>query len=94
MMSGMDAPPPAAPEEPKLPWYFGTGFLVFLALSIGPCMLPLVWLHPRMSRVKKAVFTTIIGAASVALAALSLYSYRLGMRYCMDPAFLESILGR
>ncbi len=44
----------------KAPWYFNTGFLVFLFIGMGPLMLPLVWLHPAYSKRTKVIATVVI----------------------------------
>lgn len=42
-------PPPALPvvREPALPWYLSTSFIVLMFLTLPPCALPSVWLHPK-----------------------------------------------
>ena len=44
----------------KTKWYFRGTSLFISFLVAGPFMLPLVWLHPTYSRVKKAVLSLII----------------------------------
>ncbi|MFH1724912.1 MAG: zinc ribbon domain-containing protein [Elusimicrobiota bacterium] len=51
----------------KVSWYFRRGSLVVSFLLVGPFMLPLMWLHPEMSKEKKAVWTTVIVAVSAVL---------------------------
>ncbi|GAA5120161.1 hypothetical protein GCM10023212_13350 [Luteolibacter yonseiensis] len=47
----LDGPrqPPALPDRPgeRLPWYFGTTFIVLMFLSLPPLALPSLWLHPK-----------------------------------------------
>ncbi len=56
---------------PRERWFFRPGFMVFTFLCAGPFMLPLIWLHPTMSRRSKGVWTAVITAVTVALAWLS-----------------------
>ena len=56
---------------PRDPWCYRLGFMVFLFLCIGPFMLPLVWLHPSMSRRKKTFWTALIATVSAVLAWVS-----------------------
>ena len=46
-------------STPPLPWYFRTTPLVILILSIGPLALPLIWLHPKLSKIWKITITLI-----------------------------------
>lgn len=54
--------PPALPvgREQALPWYFRTGFIVLMFVSMPPFALPSVWLHPKMHVVWKLVITAAI----------------------------------
>ena len=54
-------------QKEATPWYFRTTNLVLTFLFIGPLMLPLIWLHPRMSRPRKLGLTLIITIVSVFL---------------------------
>ena len=54
------ARPPSLPVPAKLPWHFKTSVIVLIALSIPPLALPLVWLHPKMSKGWKIGSTVII----------------------------------
>ncbi|MDE2237505.1 MAG: zinc ribbon domain-containing protein, partial [Elusimicrobia bacterium] len=55
------------PASPRVAWYFSTANLVVSFLCVGPLMLPLIWLHPRMSRDKKLAVTLFVAALSAAL---------------------------
>ena len=46
--------------ETKVKWYFSTSFIIAMICFIGPFALPLVWLHPRYSLLKKIVITVIV----------------------------------
>ncbi len=52
------APAPAA--GPAMKWYYKNTSLAVLFLCVGPLMLPLVWLHPKFSRIVKIVLTAAI----------------------------------
>ena len=41
-------------------WYFKTYWLVLLSLSIGPFMLPLIWMNPRFGQNQKIIISIII----------------------------------
>ena len=47
----------------RIPWYFGTSFIIIAFLCFGPFALLLVWLHPVYSLKKKIIITalTIVG---------------------------------
>ena len=47
-------------RTPKVKWYFKTSFLVIAFLCVGPLALPLVWFHPRYSKVAKIIVTIMI----------------------------------
>ena len=47
-----------------VPWYYRSGSLLIAFLLVGPVMLPLVWLHPRMSRGRKTAYTALALAAT------------------------------
>ena len=40
-------------------WYFKTNWLVLLFLTVGPLMLPLIWLNPRFSQNQKIIIIII-----------------------------------
>ncbi len=51
-------------KKPKEPWYFKTSLLVISFFCVGPLMLPLLWLHPRLNKIAKVVISLIIIVAS------------------------------
>ncbi len=53
------------PRSEKLPWYFSTSIIVLAFLSLPPIALPLVWMHPRCTRLTKIILTVIIVAVSI-----------------------------
>lgn len=46
-----------SPAGADLPWYFKTSTLVFGFLLLGPLVIPLIWVNPRYSPIKKIVLT-------------------------------------
>jgi len=44
----------------KVEWYFKTGNIIVSFLFVGPLALPLVWFHPRYTKVTKIVITVIV----------------------------------
>ena len=51
---------PSVPAPEKLPWHFRTTVIVLTALTLPPLALPLIWLHPKMSKAWKIGNTVII----------------------------------
>lgn len=53
--------PPALPNgrDPALPWFFKTGFIVLMFLTLPPLALPSVWLHPKLHLVWKLTITAL-----------------------------------
>ncbi|MDP2653931.1 MAG: zinc ribbon domain-containing protein [Candidatus Omnitrophota bacterium] len=52
-------------NKPKsAPWYFNSGFLLLAFCTVGPGVLPLIWLHPRYSKLTKIILTALIAVAS------------------------------
>ncbi len=47
-------------KKPQGKWYFRTQALVIAFLCAGPFVLPLVWLNPNLSRVKKIMITIVV----------------------------------
>ena len=60
----------------KQPWYFKKRSLVVAFLCVGPLMLPLVWIHPSLSRTRKIFWTVVISAASYFLIVSTLESMK------------------
>jgi hypothetical protein len=52
--------PVSGPVGNPQPWYFRTGFLVMLFLSVPPAVLPLVWLRPKTHLVWKLLVTLAV----------------------------------
>lgn len=48
------------PAADGLKWYYRTTFIVIMLASVGPFALPLIWWHPRMTSVWKAVVTLAV----------------------------------
>ena len=75
-------------------WYFKTYWLVLLSLSIGPFMLPLIWMNPRFGQNQKIIISIIIITLTYFLGMIfmksvySLYKYYNLMRY-----LLHSMIG-
>ena len=64
------------PKAEKVPWYFGAANLVVAFAFVGPLMLPLLWLHPKLSKEKKLLFTALIAAVSVWLGFMAANAFR------------------
>ena len=58
---------PSLPKEKKVPWYFNQSSLIVSFLVTGPFMLPLVWFHPKMSRIAKICWTVLIIGVTAAI---------------------------
>jgi hypothetical protein len=56
--------PPALPRggDHALPWYFKTPFIVLMFLTLPPCALPSVWLHPKLHPAWKLAITIAVAA--------------------------------
>jgi predicted nucleic acid-binding Zn ribbon protein len=72
--------PSRVPKE-KLPWYFGTTFIVIAVLSVGPLALPLIWWHPRATKAWKIGLTIGILVLSWVLYRLTMESVKTIMEY-------------
>ncbi len=44
----------------KHPWYFRNSFIIIALLCVGPLALPLIWWHPKITRIWKTVLTIVI----------------------------------
>jgi len=59
-------------ETGRVPWFFRGGSLILAFCVVGPFMLPLIWIHPKMSRNKKTLYTLLVCVISaVTLLAVS-----------------------
>lgn len=47
-------------ESPPQKWYFQKCFLFIILASVGPFGLPLVWIHPTLSRFWKITLTLAV----------------------------------
>ena len=45
---------------PKEKWYFSASFIITLICFVGPLALPLIWMHPKMTATKKALWTAAV----------------------------------
>ena len=57
---------PLAPK-PKVPFYFGTTFIVIAFCCVGPLALPLVWIRPGLSSRARIFWSIIMVVLSMAL---------------------------
>jgi hypothetical protein len=55
----MRIPPAHQPAESGVPWYCKTSSIVVTLLCVPPFALPLIWLHPTMKPVPKAIWTLV-----------------------------------
>jgi len=46
--------------EKKIPWYFRKPLIIVAVCCVGPFALPLIWLHPHMSRAWKIGLSIVI----------------------------------
>lgn len=63
---------PSRVTKDKIPWYFGTSFIIIAVCSVGPLALPLIWWRPNTTRAWKIGLT-------IAILGLSWVLYRLTM---------------
>jgi hypothetical protein len=56
----LNNPESEASGAPKEKWYFRTVYLIIILASVGPFGLPLVWIHPTLSRFWKCAVTLIV----------------------------------
>ncbi len=56
----------------KTRWYFRKPVLLLIFLSVGPLVLPLIWLHPEFSRKTKASLTVLVIALSYLAAVMTM----------------------
>jgi hypothetical protein len=77
----LDRAMPTRAEKEKLPWYFGTTFIVIAVLSVGPLALPLIWWHPRATKAWKIGLTIGILILSWIIYKLTMQSVETIMEY-------------
>lgn len=51
---------PGGAMSPGEKWYFQKLYLIIILASVGPLGLPLVWMHPRLSRIQKFGLTLLV----------------------------------
>ena len=52
-------------KESKPSWYFRTSTLIVGFLCVGPFIIPLIWINPNYSTMKKIVLTFILFVVTV-----------------------------
>jgi len=62
-------------------WYFRSLSMVILFLCVGPFMLPLVWIHPRLTVQIKAIITVGILVISVAFGVVFIKAFQSVIHY-------------
>jgi hypothetical protein len=69
-------------EQRQEKWYFKTWSLVVSFLCVGPFMLPLIWVNPRLSKRSKVIISAAIIVFTLILTTLLVRSLRsLGSYY-------------
>jgi hypothetical protein len=68
----LDGSTPARSTEEKLPWYFGTAFIILAVCTVGPLALPLIWWRPKTALAWKIGLT-------IGILVLSWILYEAGM---------------
>ena len=69
---------PAPPKvESNVPWYCRTSCIVVTLLCVPPFALPLIWLHPTMKLVAKAIWTFVTLALTAGTVAVIIWIYHL-----------------
>ena len=66
---------PCELNKPREPWYYSTTSLIVLFCTVGPFMLPLVWLKPSFSTRAKIVATTLITIFTLGAIAIMSWAY-------------------
>ena len=66
---------------PKTKWYLKTSTLVWGFLVTGPLVIPLVWVNPRFSLLKKIVLTTVFTLITLALLKATVHALGLLNQY-------------
>ncbi len=65
----------------KIPWYFGTSFIVIALCAVGPLALPLIWWRPKTSPAWKIGLTIGILALSWLMLEVTLKSLETLKQY-------------
>jgi hypothetical protein len=58
----------------NLPWYYKKTSLVVGFLCVGPLVLPLIWIHPKMTTSAKVLWTVVVLVLTYLLVLLSMDS--------------------
>jgi len=56
----LDEHPPSRSEAPTKKWYFRKIYLILILGCIGPLGLPLIWMHPTLTRAWKIGLTVLV----------------------------------
>ena len=72
----------------KPSWYFSNTAMVAAFLFVGPFMLPLVWLHPAMSRKRKIIYSAVVLAGTIFLSTILVKSALRIMAYYKELGLL------
>ncbi len=68
-------------KKPRAKWYFKTTPIVIAFLCVGPLVLPLIWFHPRLSKVTKIIITIIVVILTFILGQLFIDSFKSLKQY-------------
>jgi hypothetical protein len=74
---------PRKKEKGAGPWYFSLSALVLGFLAVGPFILPLLWVNPRISARAKVIGSVIIIIFSIALVVILQESF-ISIKKYMD----------
>lgn len=69
------------PRPAAVPWYCRSSVIAIGFMMGGPIVLPLIWLHPQLSRRNKWILTVLISLASVVLGWIAMRSLQGFMAY-------------
>ena len=86
----LNGAPPSLPPQTSdgLRWYFRTPFILLVLASVGPFALPLIWWHPKLSPVWKAVLTAAILVLTYFLYVITLqFAHNIEAMYKQMPVF-------
>ena len=71
------AKPSRSGPPPLQKWYFRKFYLIVILASVGPLGLPLVWMHPRLSRLWKLGITVLVLALTWLSALLTIEMWKM-----------------